>query len=108
MISDWVQITIRDEYRTVLAVRAVVDDWYRRGGYYHPEQRQQARNMIAAAELQDWLTIHDPRAGTYQIRVIELDPTTGATGQLWAHVRLTYPQQPNTPDPGQVDWDAVA
>ena len=108
MTSDWVQLTIRGEHRHLLSVRAVMDDWYRRGGYYHPQQRQHARNMIAAAELQEWLTIHDPPAGAYQIRVTELNPTTGTTGQLWAHVRLTHPQRPKAPDPAQPQWSAVA
>ena len=46
---------------------------------------------MASAELQEWLDLHDPPAGSYAIHITELDITTGSgTGQVWAQARLIH------------------
>ena len=77
----------------MLSVRDLEDAWYRTGSYYHLDQLQEGRTILAAAELQEWLEIVDPPPGNYVICMTELDITTGVTGQAWASVRLTHTRQ---------------
>lgn len=89
-VLDWVRVTIVDPDRRLADCRDVEDAWYAGGGYRPPEEQQQAREELATAELHEWLDRHQPRPGSYVIKVSELDPMTNAIGRTWATVRSVH------------------
>jgi hypothetical protein len=74
----------------IITSRDLDDNWYALGGHRRPEHQQAERDRTAATELREWLARNRLGAGPYTITVTELDPTTGATGQVWATVKLEH------------------
>ena len=87
----WIRITIIGPQRTTEARWDAQDDWYALGGYRHPHGQQQARDEMAAAELQQWLALIRPQPGIYVACVAALDLETNTVGDTWARVKTTHP-----------------